>query len=279
MRPSLMRWARMLGRPGGIAGGAFIVLLAAAAWGLPALLGLSPDAVDLAAIHAAPSAAHWLGTDGVGRDVLARVLQGARVSLVIATVAAGISASIGFLVGSGAAFGAVADVVCMRAVDLAMTLPPAVLLLVLSAIAGQGERPTTIVLALLSWPLLARLVRARLLELREREFVLAAQAAGATPWHILRRHVLPNMADILIVYVTLQIATNVLMEAGLSFLGLGVPPPVATWGNMLGEARSLDVLTLYTWQWIAPGAALLATTLAIGLVGEAVRAGFDTGHG
>jgi peptide/nickel transport system permease protein len=268
----------MLYRPGGMAGGAFILLLALAAWGLPLVLGLDPDAIDLAAMHTAPSGAHWLGTDGVGRDVLARVLQGARVSLVIAIIAAAISASIGFLVGTGAAFGKVADVVCMRTVDLVMTLPPVVLLLVLSAIAGQGERPTIVVLALLSWPLLARLVRARLLELRERDFIVAAQATGAGAWHILRRHVLPNMADILIVYATLQIATNVLMEAGLSFLGLGVPPPTATWGNMLGEARSLDVLTLYTWQWLAPGAALLATTLAIGMLGEAVRAGFDTGQ-
>lgn len=275
----MKRLVRKAGRIGGILGGGFILLLAICAWGLPPIFGLDPRAIDLGAMHAGPSAAHWLGTDGVGRDVLARVLQGARVSLVIATIAAAISAVIGFLVGSGAAFGTVLDVVCMRAVDLAMTLPPAVLLLVLSVIVGQGERPTIFVLALLSWPLLARLVRARWLELREREFVIAAHATGARPLHILRRHVLPNMADILVVYVTLQVATNVLMEAGLSFLGLGVPPPIATWGNMLGEARSLDVLTLYTWQWLAPGAALLVTTLAIGMLGEAVRASFDMGHG
>ena len=128
---------------------------------------------------------------------------------------------------------------------------------------------------LLSWPVLARVARARLLEVREREFVIAAQAMGAGFWHVLRRHALPSSIDVLVVYVTLQIANAVLLEAGLSFLGLGIPPPAASWGNMLNAARSTVVLEQYAWQWLAPGGALLLTTLAINFVGDGLRAALD----
>jgi peptide/nickel transport system permease protein len=240
------------------------------------LFGISPNAIDLMALNAPPDAAHWLGTDGVGRDVLARVLEGGRISLIVAGSAVCVSMLIGFLVGAVAALGgAVANAAAMRVIDLAMTLPPVVLLLVLASVAGQGIAPTILVISLLSWPVLARLVRARLLELREREFVIAARGMGGGVWHIMTKHALPNCVDILIVFATLQLAQAILAEAGLSFLGMGIPPPAASWGNMLNAARSTVVLEHYPWQWLSPGIALLLTELAINFVGDGLSAALN----
>jgi peptide/nickel transport system permease protein len=243
---------------------------------LQPLLGTDPNAIDLLALNAPPNAVHWLGTDGVGRDVLARVLTGGALSLEIACGATALSLLIGFAVGAVAALGGrAADMIAMRVVDLVMTLPPVVLLLVLAAITGPGIGATIAVIGLLSWPIPARMIRARLLELREREFVVAAYGMGAGLLHVMRRHALPNCLDIILVTATLQIASNVLLEAGLSFLGLGVPPPAASWGNMLNAARSTAVLVQYPWQWLAPGIALLLTTLAINFTGDGLRAALD----
>ena len=255
-----------------------ITLLAvlAAVLAYPALLGVDPNDIDLMSLNAPPDSAHWLGTDGVGRDVLARVLDGGRISLLVATGATSLSLVLGFVVGAACALGgAWTNAAAMRLVDLAMTLPPAVLLLVLASIAGTGIGPTILVIAVLSWPVLARLLRARLMELRERDFVQAAIAGGSAPARIVLRHMLPNTADILVVHATLQFANAVLLEAGLSFLGLGVQPPAASWGNMLNAARSTSVLQSYAWQWLAPGGALVLTALAINFVGDGLRLALD----
>jgi len=187
-----------------------------------------------------------------------------------------ISTAIGFFIGAIAGFtGRLVDGVAMRFVDLAMTLPPVIFLLVLASIAGTGVLPTIFVISLLSWPVLSRMVRARLLELRERDFVVASRGMGAGLWHLLFRHGLPNTIDILVVFATLQVANGILLEAGLSFLGLGVTPPEASWGNMLNSARSTLVLENYPWQWMFPGAALILTVLAINFVGDGLRDAFD----
>jgi peptide/nickel transport system permease protein len=242
----------------------------------PVWLPYGPNDIDLLAMNGGPSAGHWFGTDGVGRDVLARTLEGGRISLLVAVSSVLLSTAIGFLVGSLAAFGGrVADTLAMRAVDLAMTLPPVILLLVLASIVGAGIGSTVLVIALLSWPILSRMIRARLLELRERDFVVAARGMGAGLGHMLFRHGLPNTIDILVVYATLQVANAILLEAGLSFLGLGVPPPAASWGNMLNGARSTAVLEQYPWQWLFPGAALVTAVLAINFIGDGLRDAFD----
>lgn len=235
-----------------------------------------PNDIDLLAMNSGPTATHWFGTDGVGRDVFARVLEGGRISLVVAVASAAISAIIGFLVGALSALaGRWADAVTMRFVDLVMTLPPVIFLLVLASIAGTGIWPTVFVIALLSWPLLARMIRSRLLELRERDFVLAARGMGAGLPHLLFRHGLPNSIDILVVYATVQIANAIILEAGLSFLGLGIAPPAASWGNMLNAARSTAVLEQYPWQWLFPGGALILAVLAINFIGDGLRDAFD----
>lgn len=253
-----------------------IVPIVVAVASFPLWWPYSPNDIDLRALNKGPSAAHWFGTDGVGRDILARLLQGGRVSLLVAVTSVAISTAIGFLVGAFAAFsGRFVDGTAMRLVDLAMTLPPVILLLVLASITGTGVLPTVLVISLLSWPILARLVRARLLELRERDFVVASRGMGASVWHLLLRHGLPNSIDILVVYATLQIANAILLEAGLSFLGLGIPPPEASWGNMLNAARSTVVLEQYVWQWMFPGAALVLAVLSINFIGDGLRDAFD----
>ncbi|GFP63051.1 hypothetical protein BCBD1442_24090 [Brucella ceti] len=227
-------------------------------------------------MNSAPSWKHWFGTDGVGRDVFARTMEGGRISLLVAVSSVVLSTAIGFLIGAISALGGRwADAIAMRSVDLAMTLPPVIFLLVLASIIGSGIWSTVVVIALLSWPVLSRMIRARLLELREREFVMASRGMGAGLGHLLFRHGLPNSIDILVVYATLQVANAILLEAGLSFLGLGVPPPAASWGNMLNAARSTAVLEQFPWQWLFPGGALVLAVLAINFIGDGLRDAFD----
>ena len=242
----------------------------------PLWWSFKPNDIDLLAMNSGPTAKHWFGTDGVGRDVFARVLAGGRISLLVAIGSTAISAAIGFLVGAISALaGRFADAITMRFVDLVMTLPPVIFLLVLASIAGTGIWPTVLVISLLSWPLLARMIRSRLLELRERDFVIAARGMGAGLPHLLLRHGLPNSIDILVVFATLQIANSILLEAGLSFLGLGIAPPAASWGNMLNAARSTAVFEQYPWQWLFPGGALVLAVLAINFIGDGLRDAFD----
>jgi peptide/nickel transport system permease protein len=276
-RRALHRFAR---NPAALAGLMLLVILLLAVTLYPYWLAIGPNAVDLLARNAPPGGAHLLGTDGVGRDVLARLMQGGRTSLSVAVLSVSISLTIGFAVGALAAFGGRwADIACMRFVDLAMTLPPVILLLVIASITGTGLWPTVWVIALLSWPVLARMVRARLLEVRERDFVVASRGMGAGTVHLLLRHGLPNSIDILLVYATLQIANAILLEAGLSFLGLGIPPPEASWGNMMNAAQSTIVLERYVWMWLSPGAALVTAVLAINFVGDGLRDAFDPRSG
>src|SRR5690606_28058977 len=237
-----------------IFGLALLVPLLLAVLTYPLWLPFKPNDIDLLAMNSGPSWKHWFGTDGVGRDVFARTMEGGRISLLVAVSSVVLSTAIGFLIGAISALGGRwADAIAMRSVDLAMTLPPVIFLLVLASIIGSGIWSTVVVIALLSWPVLSRMIRARLLELREREFVMASRGMGAGLGHLLFRHGLPNSIDILVVYATLQVANAILLEAGLSFLGLGVPPPAASWGNMLNAARSTAVLEQFPWQWLFPG--------------------------
>jgi len=259
-----------------VAGVAILIPIVAAILSYHLWWPYAPNDIDLVAMNKGPSAAHWLGSDGVGRDVMARLLQGGRISLLVAVSSMMIATVVGFVIGAVSAFGGrFVDGMSMRLVDLAMTLPPVIFLLVLASIAGTGIVPTIIVISLLSWPVLARMVRARLLELRERDFVVAARGMGAGMPHLLLRHGLPNCIDILVVFATLQVADGILLEAGLSFLGMGIPPPEASWGNMLNSARSTLVLESYPWQWMVPGAAMFLTVLAINFVGDGLRDAFN----
>jgi peptide/nickel transport system permease protein len=252
---------------------------------LEAWLGIDGAAVDLLARLEPPSAAHPLGTDDLGRDVLARLLQGGRVSLAVGLAGALLAAAIGTVIGLLAGYlGGAVDALLMRLTDMVISLPLLPLLIVLAAIdlgklglPAQGELAgvvrIVVLVALFGWTTTARLVRASVLSLRTREFVKAAQALGAGPAGILARHILPNASGPLIVATTLSIGNVILVESVLSFLGLGVQPPVASWGNMLTGAQELlfEAPRLALW----PGMLIFLSVLAFNLLGDGLQTYLD----
>jgi peptide/nickel transport system permease protein len=224
-----------------------------------------------------PSAAHPLGTDRFGRDVLSRVLYGARISLTIGFVAVAIAMTVGTLVGSGAGLaGGLVDAASMRGVDLLLSFPRLVLLIALVALFEPHLGLVILVLGLTGWMGTARIVRGQVLSIREEDYVQAARALGLGRWRILLRHVLPNALTPVIVAATLGVGNTILAEAALSFLGLGVQPPTASWGNMVASGR--DVM-LNAW-WIAafPGLAIVLTVMSFNLVGDGLRDALDPRH-
>lgn len=236
----------------------------------------NPDTVNLFAESRPPSAANWLGTDTEGRDILARTLYGGRVSLEVGIVAMLISMVLGTLLGGlSGFFRGITDWVVMRATDVAMTFPTIVIMLTVAAIVGPGVWNSILIIGLLGWPIPARLVRSRILSVRENEFIEASRALGASRWRTLFRHALPNAIDVIVVAGTLAVANSILLEAGMSFLGLGVQPPTPSWGNLLSAANQLNVLVAYPWQWIPAGVAIILTVLAINLIGDGLRDALD----
>ena len=227
---------------------------------------------------AAPSTAHWLGTDQFSRDVFARLAHGARASLTVAAIAVGVAALLGLVIGlvAGVA-GPVIGGLLRRVIDIGLALPRVVVLLVLLAAVGTLPLPLfALVLGLTGWPSLARLVRGETLRLRQAMFVDAAKALGATPSRIAFRELLPGAIPPLLVAAALGTADAMLLEAGLSFLGLGIQPPAPSWGGMLLEAR--DHLGTAPWLLFAPGAALVLATATATLLGDALRRSLNPGQ-
>jgi peptide/nickel transport system permease protein len=225
--------------------------------------------------HMPPSRAHWFGTDALGRDVFARTLLGGRVSLIVGLVAALSSTAIGLVVGSAAGYFRRLDFVLMRWVDVIMSFPLWILLLLAAAFVGPGIVNIIVLIALITWPIPARIIRGQILQMREVDFVVAARVLGARDRSILGRHILPNSMAPLLVYTSIAVATNVLLEAALSYLGLGVQPPTPSWGNLLNNARSISVLSREPWQW-APAAILIVVfVLAVNFVGDGIRDAVD----
>jgi peptide/nickel transport system permease protein len=231
-----------------------------------------------------PTLAHPFGTDVVGRDILARTIYGGQISLLIGIAAVGVSLMVGVPVGAlSGYYGGVVDSLLMRSTEAVLTIPPLFLLIVAAKFLGDtlphislGGRLLSgsvgviiLVVGLTSWPALARLVRAQFLTLREREFVLAAQSLGASQWRIIVRHLLPNSLAPILVHATLGIANAMLSEAYVSFLGLGVRQPTATWGNMLEEAPRY--LAQAPWLWCFPGGLILLTVLAFHAIGDGLQ--------
>lgn len=242
----------------------------------PLLVPFHPDQIDLLSRSQGPGAKHWLGTDQTGRDILARTLVAGRVSLLVGLLSTLISVIVGTTLGALAGyFGGQVDNLIMRFVDVVMTFPSIIVLLTLAAIIGPGVDKTIIIIGLLGWPLACRLVRAKLLSVRELDFIAAANALGANDSRILLKHALPNVIDVLVVFVSLGVASAILTEAGLSFLGLGVQPPQASWGNLLTTARELNVLEAYPWQWMPAGAFIVLTVLATNFLGDGLRDALD----
>ncbi len=247
-----------------------VLIMSLASVMAPLLAPYDPTALHLDYILQAPSAQFPLGTDALGRDVLSRLLYGGRISLWVGFVAVGISMAIGMLLGllSGY-FGGWVDEGIMRGVDIMLCFPSFFLILAVIAFLEPNLTNIMIVIGLTSWMGAARLVRAETLNLRRRDFVAAAQLAGTSTTRILFMHILPNAAAPVLVSATLGVAGAILIESSLSFLGLGVQPPIPSWGNMLLEGK--NVLEIAPWMSIYPGLAILFTVLGYNLLGESLR--------
>ena len=237
-------------------------------------LPYDPDATQIAQKLQPPSKAHPFGTDQLGRDVLTRMLHGARISLLVGFVAVGVSITIGILVGSAAGyFGRTVDSVLMRFVDMMMCFPTFFLVLTVVALLKPNFWNVMIVIGLTSWMGVARFVRAEFLSLKTRDFVVAARALGASGPRVMFLHMLPNALAPVLVSATLGIAGAILTESGLSFLGFGVQPPNPSWGNILSDGR-LYIFDGW-WMTLFPGLAILITVLAFNLFGEGLRDALD----
>ena len=233
-----------------------------------------PDAINVKSILLSPSSAHWMGTDGLGRDVYSRMLFGARISLLVGIVAVGIATAIGIVLGAISGFyrGWV-DTVIMRLVDVMLSIPSFFLILAVIAFLTPSIWNIMIVIGLTSWMGVTRLVRAEFLSLRNREFVLASQTLGAKDSRLIFKQLLPNSLTPIIVSSVLGVASAVLVESGLSFLGLGVQAPQASWGNILTDGK--EYIEFAWWLSLFPGLAILITVMGYNLLGEGLRDALD----
>ena len=253
-----------------IIGGLVVGLMSIGAVLAPWIAPYDPNLINVDELLLPPSAAHLMGTDALGRDVFSRILYGGRVSLWVGFVAVGIATSIGLILGLVAGyFGRVVDEIIMRGVDVMLCFPSFFLILAVIAFLEPSLTNIMIVIGLTGWMGVARLVRAETLTIRERDYVLAARAAGARPGRIIFRHILPNAVTPVLVSATLGVAGAILTESSLSFLGLGVQPPDPSWGNMLLEGK--EVLGIAWWLSVFPGLAILVTVLGYNLLGESLR--------
>jgi peptide/nickel transport system permease protein len=236
-----------------------------------------PNAISLSEVLRPPSPAHWFGTDQLGRDVLSRVIWGGQVSLFIALCAVFLAGIVGGLIGVVAGyFGGAIDAAVMRCADVQFSLPAVILALVLVGAVGPSMTNLIIVLSLANWARFARVLRSEALALRARDFVLLAKLGGASPLRIIAHHILPNVVNTFIVLATLDVGLVIILEATLSFLGLGVQPPDPSWGTMIADGRGY--LEQAWWISILPGCALMATVLAGNLLGDALRDRLNPTH-
>ena len=267
-------WGRLQRNRMAMSGLGLVLGLFALALLAPWLAPYDPNAIDLKQVLMPPSPAHLLGTDTLGRDVLSRIIFGSRVSLLVGFVAVGISTLIGVLVGALAGYyGRLLDQVLMRLVDLMLCFPVFFLILAVIAMLGPSIWNIMVVIGLTSWMGVARLVRAELLSLREREFVLAARSLGASDARLIWRHLLPNALAPVMVSATLGVAGAILTESVLSFLGLGVQPPTPSWGNILTMGK--DNIEIAWCLSVFPGLAILVTVMSYNLLGEGIREAID----
>lgn len=250
-----------------------IVLLAVFA---PAFARYPYEEMSLRDTKSPPTTQHWFGTDRIGRDIWSRTLYGARVSLAVGLATGLLATAIGTTIGalSGYYRGWV-DMLLMRFTDIVMTFPSIIIMLTLAALLERSLLNLVLIIGGLSWPPMARLVRGQFLSAREQDFVLAAQCLGVPHRRIMTLHILPNVLAPMLAQVTFSVGEAILIESGLSFLGLGVPPPAPSWGNMLEAARNLEVLQDLPWMWIPPAIATVITVLCVNFIGDGLRDATD----
>lgn len=267
-------WRRFRKNPLSVAGLIIILILATVALLAPIIAPYSPTSINVYNVLSTPSSAHPFGTDDLGRDVLSRMIWGSRASLKVGFLAVGIAITIGTVLGAAAGFyGGAIDALIMRFVDIMLSFPTFFLILAVIAIVEPSISTIMIVIGLTGWMDVARLVRAEFLTLKERDFVSAARAIGASSPRIIFKHIIPNALSPVFVAATFGIAGAILTESGLSFLGLGVQPPEPSWGNILTTGK--DYITVAWWLSLFPGLAILITVLSYNLVGEGLRDALD----
>jgi peptide/nickel transport system permease protein len=258
-----------------VVGGGLIVLLLLVALCAPLLSPYDPIVGDVSDGLLPPSFAHWLGTDDQGRDVMTRVMYGARLSLSVAAIALTIGLGVGVSVGLIAGYtGGLVDLLLMRLIDALLAFPGLLLAISITAALGPQIQNAMIAIGIVTIPVYARLTRGQVLTLREREYITAARAMGVTPGRIALRHILPNMANPLIVQATLTIAFAILQEAVLSFLGLGAQPPAPSWGQDISY-NDRYITNFIWWSTVGPGAAIFVAVFAFNFLGDALRDWLD----
>lgn len=223
-----------------------------------------------------PSSEHWLGTDQTGRDILSRLIYGARTSLLVGLGAVAVYVAIGVCIGvvSGY-FGGWVDAVLMRCTDVIMSFPYLLVILVLVSLLGPSLHNIIFALGILGWPPIARIVRGNVMALKNRDFIKAAEVLGFGKLRIMFRHLLPNVLSPILVNATFGMATAIIIEASLSFLGMGVMPPMSSWGNMLNSAQNISTLSARPWVWLPPGIMIVLAVLSINFIGDGLRDAID----
>jgi len=269
------RWKRVFVDPGAVIGLVIVVIVAVCAIFSPLLTHVDPNSQDLANTFLAPgSAGHLLGTDNLGRDLLARIIWGARVSAIVGTCVVVIGGTIGISLGLIAGyFGGRVDAIIGRIADVQLAFPLVLLAVAVVGVVGPGLFTVIAVIGITSWVQYVRVIRAETLSLSQRDFVAAAEAIGATRTRIIFRHLLPNVASPAIVLATFEIARAVVLESSLSFLGLGVPPTIPSWGGMLADGR--QYLDTAWWIGTFPGLAIVIAVLGVNLLGDGLRDALD----
>lgn len=272
--PRRQTWQRFRRHTPALIGLGFIILLVLLALTAQWITPYAPDRVNPKLRGQGPTMQHWLGNDDIGRDILSRIIFGTRIALIVGLGAVSIAVAIGVAVGATAGyFGGRVDFILSRFVDALMAFPLLALLLTLSTVFGPSLRNVVIVIGCTVWASYARVVRAEVLSLRERDFVLAARSIGAKDSRIIVRHVVPNALGPVIILASLAIGGIIILESALSFLGMGVARPTASWGTMLSDGR--DYIRNYPHISIAPGVAIALTVLAFNVIGDGLRDALD----
>jgi peptide/nickel transport system permease protein len=267
--PGGLFWRRLRRHRLALTGGGIVLAVGLLAILAPPLVGTDPTAIDVDHTLARPSRVHWFGTDDFGRDLLARVVHGTRLSLAVGVAVLAVTLGVGGVAGVVAGMMPAADAVIMRVMDALMAFPAILMALAVMAVAGPATANVVVALGIAYAPRMARLARASVLTVRAREYIEAARALGAPPWRVMRRHIVPNAMAPLIVQGTFTFGYAILGEAALSFVGLGVVPPAPSLGNILADARA--VMRDAPWMIVLPSLTLSCTILGLNLFGDGLR--------
>lgn len=279
--PWMIAWRKFKANRVAMAGLVIFSLIVLSVIIMPIVMGIDVDAYDQTITNQAPSAAHWLGTDNVGRDCMFRLFLGGRISILVGVLAAVITVIFGCLVGGiSGYYGGWIDNLLMRFSEIIYSLPFTPMIIAVAATmlwvpSDQKMYTVSLLIGLLSWPGLARLVRGQILTLREQEFMQACEALGFSDTSKIFKHLMPNVISLIIVNATLQMASAILTEAGLSYLGMGIKPPQPSWGQLMNLGQNAQAFQNYPWQWAPAGVMCLLTVVSINLVGEGLRDAFD----